>query len=175
MYALSMYASTVQVHVKLNLLPNLHACMLLFLSTYLISNLMIKNLTSPATRAHFPTSIYIYILLHNLFQTQIPSLSIDHFKHFPCNNFYSATMPKNKIVKDEAIRSRAPKGHFVVYVGTEMKRFVVPTFYLKNPIFQQLLDKAAEEYGFHNKQNKIILPCDESTFQRLSIILSKQS
>lgn len=173
MYALSMYARTVQ----LNLLPNLHACMLLFLSTYLISNLMIKNLTSPATRGTL-YNLYIYLLLHNLFQTQMPCLSIDHFKHFPCNNFYSvfsATMPKNKIVKDEAIRSRAPKGHFVVYVGTEMKRFVVPTSYLKNPIFQQLLDKAAEEYGFHNKQNKIILPCDESTFQRLSIILSKQS
>lgn len=97
-----------------------------------------KNLTSPASRGTL-SNLYIYILLHNLFQTQMPRLSIDHFKHFPCNNFYSvfsATMPKNKIVKDEAIRSRAPKGHFAVYVGTEMKRFVVPTSYLKNPIFQ---------------------------------------
>lgn len=178
MYALSMYARTVQVHVKLNLLPNLHACMHVTFSLY------IPYLKSHDKKFNVPShqgtlsNLYIYILSHNLFQTQMPCLSIDHFKHFPCNNFYSvfsATMPKNKIGKDEAIRSRAPKGHFVVYVGTEMKRFVVPTSYLKNPIFQQLLDKAAEEYGFHNKQNKIILPCDESTFQRLSIILSKQS
>uniref|UniRef100_A0A6N2MAK1 Auxin-responsive protein n=1 Tax=Salix viminalis TaxID=40686 RepID=A0A6N2MAK1_SALVM len=47
---------------------------------------------------------------------------------------------------------RAPKGHFVVYVGNEMKRFVVPTSYLKNPIFQKLLDKAAEEFGFDNRK-----------------------
>ncbi|KAI8028309.1 Auxin-responsive protein SAUR15 [Camellia lanceoleosa] len=45
--------------------------------------------------------------------------------------------------------SRAPKGHFVVYVGDGddgqevMRRFVVPTSYLKDPIFKQLLDKAA--------------------------------
>ncbi|KAJ9145968.1 hypothetical protein P3X46_028292 [Hevea brasiliensis] len=63
-------------------------------------------------------------------------------------------------------RRRAPKGHFVVYVGDEMKRFVVPTSYLHNPIFQRLLDKAAEEYGYDN-QNGIILPCDESTFKSL--------
>jgi SAUR family protein len=71
-------------------------------------------------------------------------------------------------------RSRAPKGHFVVYVGNEMKRFVVPTSYLNSPIFQQLLDKAAEEFGFDN-QNGIVLPCDESTFNRLTAFLAKHN
>ncbi|CAA3026211.1 indole-3-acetic acid-induced ARG7-like [Olea europaea subsp. europaea] len=47
----------------------------------------------------------------------------------------------------------APKGHFVVYVGKEMTRFVIPTLYLKNPLFQQLLDKAAEEFGFDNRND----------------------
>ncbi|KAJ4823056.1 hypothetical protein Tsubulata_027794 [Turnera subulata] len=79
-----------------------------------------------------------------------------------------------KRVEVEGRRSRAPKGHFVVYVGNEMKRFVVPTSYLKNPTFQELLDKAAEEYGFDN-QNGIVLPCDESTFKRLTRFLSKLS
>lgn len=69
-------------------------------------------------------------------------------------------------------RKRAPKGHFVVYVGNEMTRFVVPTSYLKNPLFQQLLNKAAEEYGFDN-QTKIVLPCDESAFRRLTAVLAK--
>ncbi|CAK7324838.1 unnamed protein product [Dovyalis caffra] len=78
-------------------------------------------------------------------------------------------MPKK--VETEG-RRRAPKGHFVVYVGNEMKRFVVPTSYLKNPIFQQLLDKAAEEYGFDN-QNGIVLPCDECSFNRLTAFLAK--
>ncbi|KAH7510849.1 hypothetical protein FEM48_ZijujUnG0078700 [Ziziphus jujuba var. spinosa] len=45
-------------------------------------------------------------------------------------------------------RARAPKGHFVVYVGKELKRFVVPLSLLKSFKFQQLLDKAAEEYGY---------------------------
>ncbi|KAJ8760528.1 hypothetical protein K2173_015195 [Erythroxylum novogranatense] len=68
-------------------------------------------------------------------------------------------------------RKRAPKGHFVVYVGCQMKRFVIPTSYLKNPTFQQLLDKAAEEYGYDN-HNGIVLPCDENTFRRLVIFLA---
>ncbi|KAL5577411.1 hypothetical protein UlMin_019110 [Ulmus minor] len=62
---------------------------------------------------------------------------------------------------------RASKGHFVVYVGKEMKRFVLPLCYLKNSIFQQLLEKAADEYGFNNI-NGIVLPCDESTFRKIT-------
>uniref|UniRef100_A0A6N2LUP2 Uncharacterized protein n=1 Tax=Salix viminalis TaxID=40686 RepID=A0A6N2LUP2_SALVM len=68
-------------------------------------------------------------------------------------------------------RRRGQKGHFVVYVGDEMKRFVVPTTYLKNPIFQKLLDESAEEYGFDNR-NGIVLPCDESTFRSLTAFLA---
>ena len=79
-------------------------------------------------------------------------------------------MPKKVEVEE---RRRAPKGHFVVYVGTEMRRFVIPTSFLQNPIFQQLLDKAAEEYGFNN-QNRLLIPCDESTFQRLTMFLANQ-
>ncbi|PIN23360.1 hypothetical protein CDL12_03946 [Handroanthus impetiginosus] len=69
-------------------------------------------------------------------------------------------------------RKIAPRGHFVVYVGIEMKRFVVPLSFLKNPLFRQLLDKAAEEYGFDNT-TRITLPCDEATFHSLIAILSK--
>ncbi|KAK6257931.1 hypothetical protein QUC31_001390 [Theobroma cacao] len=53
-----------------------------------------------------------------------------------------------------------------------MTRFVIPTSFLKNPIFQQLLDKAAEEYGFNN-QSRLILPCDEFAFQRLTKFLAQ--
>ncbi|KAH1064744.1 hypothetical protein J1N35_029731 [Gossypium stocksii] len=80
-------------------------------------------------------------------------------------------MMRKKVEVDK--RNRAPKGHFVVYVGTEMTRFVIPTSFLNNPVFQQLLDKAAEEYGFNN-QNRIVLPCDEFTFQSLTKYLAKQ-
>ncbi|KAI3460672.1 hypothetical protein Pfo_017335 [Paulownia fortunei] len=78
-------------------------------------------------------------------------------------------MPRRVEVEAKKI---APRGHFVVYVGIEMTRFVVPISFLKNPLFQQLLDRAAEEYGFDNT-SRITLPCDEATFRRLIAILSK--
>ncbi|KAL3641820.1 hypothetical protein CASFOL_012635 [Castilleja foliolosa] len=65
----------------------------------------------------------------------------------------------------------APRGHFVVYVGKEMARFVVPLRFLKNPLFQHFLDKAAEEHGFHDTY-RITLACDVAVFQRLVAVLS---
>ncbi|KAL1196055.1 Auxin-responsive protein SAUR15 [Cardamine amara subsp. amara] len=73
--------------------------------------------------------------------------------------------------------SRTPRGHFVVYVGTKKKleRFVVPTRFLKSPLFQKLLEKAAEEFGYAEAyRNKIVLPCDVSTFQSLVMFLTSQ-
>ncbi|KAL3515544.1 hypothetical protein ACH5RR_022446 [Cinchona calisaya] len=67
--------------------------------------------------------------------------------------------------KGEGKRERTPKGHFVIYVGENLKRFIVPMSVLKKPSFQQLLDKSAEMYEFQN-QKGIVLPCDESTFQK---------
>ncbi|GMH22410.1 hypothetical protein Nepgr_024253 [Nepenthes gracilis] len=75
-------------------------------------------------------------------------------------------MPRRAVEGYYKGRRRAPRGHFVVYVGSEMTRFVVPMAVLKNPIFQHLLDKAAEEYGF-GSPDMILLPCDVSTFLSL--------
>lgn len=63
----------------------------------------------------------------------------------------------------------ALKGHFVVYVGKDQQltRFVLPLHYLKQPIFHQLLQKAAEEYDNFDKQSRIVLPGDVASFQRL--------
>nr|GMD04806.1 auxin-induced protein X15 [Ipomoea batatas] len=67
-------------------------------------------------------------------------------------------------------RGRTPKGHFVVYVGEELRRYVLPTSYLNNPFFQKLLEEAAEEYGFCSHKG-IVLPCHKSTFHRMLIRL----
>ncbi|KAI7990813.1 Auxin-responsive protein SAUR15 [Camellia lanceoleosa] len=83
-------------------------------------------------------------------------------------------MAKTSPSKEE--KRRAPKGHFVVYVGEEeqqLRRFVVPISYLKTPTFKQLLDKAAEEYGFDHTHKAIVLPCHESTFQHLIHFMAK--
>ncbi|KAM7482692.1 hypothetical protein LguiB_007275 [Lonicera macranthoides] len=43
-----------------------------------------------------------------------------------------------------------PKYHFVVYVGRAHEQFVVPISYLNQPLFQELLDWAEEEFGFEH-------------------------
>ncbi|CAI0455544.1 unnamed protein product [Linum tenue] len=54
--------------------------------------------------------------------------------------------------------SDVPKGFLAVYVGeTQKKRFVVPVSYLSQPLFQDLLSMAEEEFG-------LTIPCSEETF-----------
>ncbi|CAI9104011.1 OLC1v1002614C1 [Oldenlandia corymbosa var. corymbosa] len=69
---------------------------------------------------------------------------------------------------------RAPKGHFVVYVGPEeMKRYEVPISYLKHTSFQKLLQESADMYGFHHNHKGIVLPCQDSIFQSVIAELEK--
>lgn len=63
-------------------------------------------------------------------------------------------------------RRIAPRGHFVVYVGEKLRRFEVPLSCLSYPVFRQLMETAAEEFGFYSR-SKIVLPCDEVTFSRV--------
>ncbi|KAL0449753.1 UNVERIFIED_CONTAM: Auxin-responsive protein SAUR50 [Sesamum latifolium] len=56
-----------------------------------------------------------------------------------------------------------PKGHFAVYVGDNKSRYVVPITFLANPEFQNLLQRAEEEFGFQHDMG-ITLPCDEQDF-----------
>ncbi|CAN6172727.1 unnamed protein product [Urochloa humidicola] len=58
----------------------------------------------------------------------------------------------------------APKGYFAVYVGAEARRFVVPTSYLRQPAFRDLMESAAEEFGF-TSAGGIRIPCREEDFQ----------
>ncbi|CAN6227275.1 unnamed protein product [Urochloa humidicola] len=64
---------------------------------------------------------------------------------------------------DEAA-GEVPKGCFAVYVGAEARRFVVPTSYLRRPAFRELMERAAEEFGF-NQAGGIRIPCREEDFQ----------
>ncbi|XP_022751763.1 uncharacterized protein LOC111300387 [Durio zibethinus] len=59
-----------------------------------------------------------------------------------------------------------PKGYLAVYVGPELRRFIIPTSYLSHPVFKILLEKAEEEYGYdHN--GGLTLPCEIETFKYL--------
>ncbi|RZR87357.1 hypothetical protein BHM03_00014748 [Ensete ventricosum] len=63
-----------------------------------------------------------------------------------------------------------PKGHFVVYVGKNRSRFIVPISYLDHPQFQGLLRQAEEEFGFHHHMG-LTIPCDETIFRSLTSAL----
>ncbi|KAF8685994.1 hypothetical protein HU200_043922 [Digitaria exilis] len=58
-----------------------------------------------------------------------------------------------------------PKGYFAVYVGEEARRFVVPTSYLRQPSFRDLMERAAEEFGFPQATGGIRIPCRGEDFE----------
>ncbi|KAJ9549171.1 hypothetical protein OSB04_021714 [Centaurea solstitialis] len=56
-----------------------------------------------------------------------------------------------------------PRGCIALYVGEERRRFVVQTAHLSHPLFQILLEKAAEEFGFDQK-DRLVVPCSVDAF-----------
>ncbi|PIN07276.1 hypothetical protein CDL12_20154 [Handroanthus impetiginosus] len=62
--------------------------------------------------------------------------------------------------------STTPTGTFVVYVGEDRQRFVVPTSYLSHPLFKILLEKASNEFGF-DQRNGLVVPCSVTAFQEV--------
>ncbi|KAK8648925.1 hypothetical protein V6N13_129667 [Hibiscus sabdariffa] len=63
-----------------------------------------------------------------------------------------------------------PKGHFVVYVGENRSRYIVPIWFLTRPEFQSLLHQAEEEFGFDHDMG-LTIPCEEVVFQSLTSML----
>ncbi|KAB1207563.1 Indole-3-acetic acid-induced protein ARG7 [Morella rubra] len=69
-----------------------------------------------------------------------------------------------------ATSADVPKGHFAVYVGesAHKKRFVVPISYLNHPLFQHLLNRAGEEFGYNHPMGGLTIPCSEEYFISLT-------
>ncbi|KAL6975075.1 Auxin-responsive protein saur72 [Sarracenia purpurea var. burkii] len=71
-----------------------------------------------------------------------------------------------KVCRAGVRSSTVPNGHLPVYVGEEMERFVVSAELLNHPVFVQLLNKSAQEYGYEQK-GVLRIPCHVLVFERL--------
>jgi len=69
--------------------------------------------------------------------------------------------------------AEVPKGYLAVYVGEEMKRFVIPISYLNQPSFQDLLNQAEEQFEYDHPMGGLTIPCREDMFLDITSRLSR--
>ncbi|KAI4323755.1 hypothetical protein L6164_023336 [Bauhinia variegata] len=68
---------------------------------------------------------------------------------------------------------QGPKGYLAVYVGEKMKRFVIPISYLNQPLFQELLCQAEEEFGYDHPMGALTIPCKEDASLEVTSSLNR--
>lgn len=67
---------------------------------------------------------------------------------------------------DEDPPADVPEGCLAVYVGPEMRRFVIQTGFLYKRVFRELLSKSEEEYGFETAGG-LRIACEADLFEKL--------
>ncbi|XP_021721025.1 auxin-responsive protein SAUR71-like [Chenopodium quinoa] len=70
---------------------------------------------------------------------------------------------------DDSNEGGTPKGHVPVMVGMEekeVKRFVVPTRFMKDPSIVALLQLSADVFGYDH-QGVLRIPCHPEYFQKI--------
>ncbi|RYR69842.1 hypothetical protein S83_006802 [Arachis hypogaea] len=70
--------------------------------------------------------------------------------------------------------TNVPKGYLAVYVGDKMRRFLIPVYYLNQPLFRELLSQSEEEFGYDHPTGGLTIPCSEDAFLNLTCQLSGQ-
>ncbi|MCD7469300.1 Auxin-responsive protein saur50 [Datura stramonium] len=85
---------------------------------------------------------------------------------------YSSLGKKNSTTNgyhqdEQGLPMDVPKGHFVVYVGENRTRYIVPISILSRPEFRLLLQRAEEEFGFDHDMG-LTIPCDQHVFESLT-------
>ncbi|KAJ8770821.1 hypothetical protein K2173_021736 [Erythroxylum novogranatense] len=66
-----------------------------------------------------------------------------------------------------------PKGSLAVCVGKELKRYVIPTEYLRHQAFGLLLREAEEEFGFQ-QEGVLKIPCEVSVFEKILKVVEEK-
>lgn len=80
---------------------------------------------------------------------------------------------KHGYENEEGLPLDVPKGHFVVYVGENRSRYIVPISILNMPEFLSLLQQAEEEFGFDHDMG-LTIPCEEHVFESLVSFLRQK-
>ncbi|KAL2512909.1 SAUR-like auxin-responsive protein family [Abeliophyllum distichum] len=81
-----------------------------------------------------------------------------------------SSLGKKQGYDEEGLPLDVPKGHFAVYVGQNRTRYIIPISFLTRPEFQNLLQRAEEEFGFDHDMG-LTIPCEEYVFESLTSML----
>lgn len=81
-----------------------------------------------------------------------------------------SSLGKKQAYDEHGLPLDVPKGHFVVYVGENRSRYIIPISFLSHPEFQCLLQRAEEEFGFDHDMG-LTIPCEEVVFRSLTSML----
>ncbi|XP_015058012.2 auxin-responsive protein SAUR21-like [Solanum pennellii] len=112
---------------------------------------------------------------HLLCITQNTSFLFFFTHHLTLQKYLAMGIKMSPLIQGTRILRRfsnsggVPKGHCAVYVGeSQKKRFVVPISYLSEPLFQDLLTQAEEQFGFNHPMGGLTIPCKEDVFVDLT-------
>ncbi|KAI5402346.1 hypothetical protein KIW84_050093 [Lathyrus oleraceus] len=123
------------------------------------------NIVCPSSQQ---SQIIQAIILRNIFLTSDKfSLSFKRFKM----GFRLPAAIRRASFSSSQTSSKAlnvPKGYLAVYVGKQMKRFVIPMSYLNQSSFQNLLSQAEEEFGYDHPMGGLTIPCTEDVFLHIT-------
>ncbi|XLR13523.1 auxin-induced protein X10A-like [Arachis hypogaea] len=108
-------------------------------------------------RSHLIHKSYLRLIFHQHIHTTMGFLLAGIRR----KTSFTANQATSKVVE-------VPKGYLAMYVGEKMKRFVVPISYLNQPLFQELLSQAEEEFGYDHPMGGLTIPCSEDAFLDLT-------
>ncbi|KAG5137379.1 hypothetical protein JHK82_022110 [Glycine max] len=80
--------------------------------------------------------------------------------------FLKRTLSFTDVSSTNTNQDIVPKGFLAVCVGKELKRFIIPTDYLRHQAFEMLLQEAEEEFGFQ-QEGVLKIPCQVSVFEKI--------
>lgn len=81
---------------------------------------------------------------------------------------FSCLGKKTQVNNDrQCLDSDIPRCYFAVYVGENRIRYVIPISFLHQPVFQNLLRQAEEEFGFDHDRKGLTLSCRQDVFESI--------